>query len=52
MKSGKPENILNELNELGDDGWELVGIFEKSQTGIGWLPKVDFPLAIFKRQKK
>lgn len=51
MKSGESENFLNELDKLGVDGWELVGIFEKPQTGIGWIPKTEEPLAIFKRQK-
>lgn len=31
--------------------WEFIGIFEKPQIGIGWLEKVDYPLAIFKKKK-
>lgn len=52
MKSGEPESFLNELNKLGADGWEFIGIFEKPQIAIGWLEKVDYPLAIFKKEKK
>lgn len=51
MKSGESEEFLNELDKFGIDGWELVGIFEKPQTGIGWLPKTEEPLVVFKRQK-
>lgn len=51
MKSGEAEYIKSELDKFGADGWELVGVLEKPQIGVGWLSKMDGPVVVFKRRK-
>ncbi|NFL74486.1 hypothetical protein B2H94_01875 [Clostridium sporogenes] len=46
---GNPINLQNELNNYGEEGWELVDVFAKPHEGIGWMPKPDDGSVIFKR---
>lgn len=46
---GKPDNLQNELNSYGEEGWELVGVLTKPHIGEGWMPKPDDGSVIFKR---
>ena len=47
---GDSENLQEELNNYGDKGQELIGILTKPHNGVGWIPKDDDGLVIFKRQ--
>ncbi|APF28813.1 hypothetical protein NPD7_2330 [Clostridium sporogenes] len=46
---GSPINLQNELNNYGEEGWELVGVLAKPHGGIGWMLKPDDGSVIFKR---
>ncbi|BAQ36198.1 hypothetical protein CBB2_3195 [Clostridium botulinum] len=46
---GNPINLQNELNNYGEEGWELVGVLTKPHEGIGWMPKPDDGSVVFKR---
>lgn len=48
----KPDDKLTieeKLNKYGADGWELVGVIQRSQIGVGWLPKGEGDSIIFKK---
>ena len=42
--------LQEELNNYGDEGWELSSFIYPPQTGVGWMPKLDVDSVIFKRQ--
>ncbi|EDU38597.1 DUF4177 domain-containing protein [Clostridium sporogenes] len=46
---GEPGDLQKELNNYGEEGWELVGVLAKPHGGIGWMPKPDDGSVIFKR---
>ncbi|NFP91385.1 DUF4177 domain-containing protein [Clostridium sporogenes] len=46
---GSSINLQNELNNYGEEGWELVGALKKPHEGMGWMPKPDDGSVIFKR---
>lgn len=46
---GNPTDLQTELNNYGQEGWELVGVLTKTHEGVGWIPKSDDGSVIFKR---
>ncbi|MBU5255225.1 DUF4177 domain-containing protein [Tissierella praeacuta] len=42
--------IEEKLNRYGKDGWELVGLLQRSYTTLGYSPKLDNDSIAFKRQ--
>lgn len=42
--------IEEKLNKYGEDGWELVGLLQRSNTTLGYSPKLDNDSIAFKRQ--
>ncbi len=46
---GSPINLQNELNNYGEEEWELVGILKKPHEGVGWNTSPDEGSVIFKR---
>ena len=49
-KFTKTDELQEELNRYGQDGWELVDFVYPTQPGEGWEPKLDIDSVIFKRQ--
>lgn len=46
---GDSEKLQEELNNYGNEGWELVTILTKPHEGVGWIPKPDDGSVVFKR---
>jgi hypothetical protein len=42
--------LQEELNNFGEQGWELVEFAFPPQIGSGWMSKQDIDSVIFKRQ--
>lgn len=42
--------IEEKLNKYGKEGWELVGLLQRSHTTLGYQPKLDNDSIAFKRQ--
>lgn len=49
---GDPDKLQEELNNYGNEGWELIGDLTKPHEGVGWNPKLDDGSVIFKRELK
>ncbi|WP_129595915.1 DUF4177 domain-containing protein [Anaerophilus nitritogenes] len=47
---GDHSNLQNELNNYGEEGWELIGILKKPHVGVGWIPKSEDGSVVFKRE--
>lgn len=46
-----PQPTEAELNELGEQGWELAAALTKSKTGLSGRPSGRTNKLVFKRQK-
>ncbi len=42
--------VVEKLNKYGEDGWELIGLFQRTYTSLGYPPKLDNDSIVFKRQ--
>ena len=49
-KFSATEKLQQELNNYGEEGWELVSFNYPPQVGEGWMSKLDIDSVIFKRQ--
>lgn len=45
-----PNQLLQELNNYGSEGWELIGILQQEEIGKGWMPKLSDDVITFKRK--
>lgn len=52
LKADENKRLETRLNTLGDDGWELVGILDKIDSGISVEPKVYCNFIMMKREKE
>ncbi len=55
--TGLPEDINIKFDELGEEGWELIKVEQKLNSGMllfgfGWFSSTVGYVAIFKRQKE
>jgi hypothetical protein len=51
LKADENKRLERRLNELGDDGWELVEVLDKIDSGFTVEPRVYSNFIILKREK-
>ncbi len=51
LEADDDTQIEEKLNQLGEEGWELVGILDQVDSGFGFQPRVCYNHIMLKRPK-
>lgn len=51
LETRQAVNLEEKLNELGDEGWELVNILDQVDSRWGHEPRVECNFILLKREK-
>ena len=52
QSSGQGSTIEEQLNNYGNEGWELVTTLRGNTATVGNPPKIDSSILVFKRSKQ